>query len=118
MSEDRRSDERARREAAQAHRGEVVPDSGRALKPRALPQMVSVRLESELASELRQLARETGTTVSDLLREAAVSVVVRAKSARYVVRMEQVVGGHAQALPTGNTASFLEPQNSAVGATT
>src|SRR5215216_535358 len=71
MSEERRENEIARRERAQAHAGEVVSGSGKRGKPRRMAQMVSVRLDGELVSRLRTIAEQRGVTVSDLLREGA-----------------------------------------------
>src|SRR5918999_4427943 len=75
MSEERRQNEIARREKAQAHAGEVVSGSGKRGKPRRMAQMVSVRLDGELVSRLRTIAEQRGVTVSDLLREGAEQVV-------------------------------------------
>jgi hypothetical protein len=49
---------------------ELVPGSGHRVEPRALQQMVSVRLDGALVAELRAHAREAGMSLSDLLREA------------------------------------------------
>jgi predicted DNA-binding ribbon-helix-helix protein len=68
-------DEAARRELAQQHAGEVVEGSGRAVEPRRLGQMLSVRLEPQLAEALRRVADRRVTTVSDLLRDAVIEVV-------------------------------------------
>jgi len=75
MSDDRRADEMRRREQAQAHRGEVVEGSGSAIDPRSVPQMMSVRLDAILAAQLREVAESRGTSLSDVLREAAQLVV-------------------------------------------
>ena len=68
-------DETARRELALSHAGEVVEGSGRAVEPRHLGQMISVRAEPQLAEALREVASRRGTTVSELLRDAAVGLV-------------------------------------------
>ncbi len=118
MRDDRRRDERTRREAAQSHRGEVVPGSGRALEPRALPQMISVRLDADLVSDLREVAQERGTTVSDLLREGAAMVVVRSRSTPYTYRVSQVKGSPAPAVSTADYSSpDLLPDESRLAAT-
>src|SRR5919199_5102585 len=78
MSDERRESEIARRERAQAHAGEVVSGSGKRGKPRRMAQMVSVRLDGELVSTLRNIAEQRGVTVSDLLREGAELVVADA----------------------------------------
>jgi Ribbon-helix-helix protein, copG family len=71
MSDEHRRSERERRELAHQHADEVVEGSGRAVAPRRLDQMISLRLEPELAATLRELADRRGVTVSDLLREGA-----------------------------------------------
>ena len=75
MSEQRAS-EKARREEAQAHAGVIVAGSGKLGKPRRMPRMVSVRLDGELVAELRAVARQRNTTISELLREGA-EIIVR-----------------------------------------
>lgn len=67
--------ETERRETAQRHAGEVVEGSGQPAGPRRLGEMVSVRLEPALAAALRDVASRKCTTVSDLLRDAAVEAV-------------------------------------------
>jgi hypothetical protein len=74
MSE-RRDSEIARREEAQAHAGQIVAHSGMRGKPRRMPRMVSARLDGELVAELRAVARQRNTTISDLLREGAQLIV-------------------------------------------
>jgi hypothetical protein len=68
-------DEAARRELAQQHAGEVVEGSGAAVEPRRLGQMLSVRLEPQLAAALREVAGRRGATVSELLRGAAIDCI-------------------------------------------
>jgi hypothetical protein len=76
MTDTDRQRERALRDAAHAETGEVVvPDSGRALEPREIKQMLSVRLEPELIAGLRRLAKERGQSTSDLVREALVRLI-------------------------------------------
>lgn len=64
-------DERERRELAERHRDEIDVDSARAIEPRALDQILSVRMPAELAIGLRDVANRVGVSVSDLLRAAA-----------------------------------------------
>lgn len=64
-----RSAERALRNRAQAQKGSVVEGSGKAVEPRRLVQIISVRLDPELAGQLREVAQARGTTMSDLLRD-------------------------------------------------
>jgi hypothetical protein len=75
MSDERRGSENERRELAQQHAGEVVEGSGRAVPTRRLDQMVSLRLEPELAVALRELANRRGVSVSELLREGAIHLL-------------------------------------------
>lgn len=75
MSDEARRSEQERRELAQQHAGEVIEGSGRAVPPRRLGDMVSLRLEPGLAGALRELANRRQTSVSELLREAAVRLV-------------------------------------------
>ena len=75
MSDERRRSEHERRELAQQHAGEVVEGSGKAVAPRRLDQMVSLRLEPELAVALRELANRRGVSVSELLREGALRLL-------------------------------------------
>lgn len=58
-----------RRELANAHRGEVVPDSGTPVEARRLGQIISLRLEPDTIVALRDIANRRGVTVSELLRE-------------------------------------------------
>jgi hypothetical protein len=99
MSEERRNNEIARRERAQAHAGEIVPGSGKRGKPRRMAQMVSVRLEGELVSRLRNIAEQRGVTVSDLLREGA-EVVVQKTYAVGRPTISYTVSGADHAIPT------------------
>lgn len=75
MSDEHRRSERERRELAQQHAGDVVEGSGRAVAPRRLDQMISLRLEPELAATLRELADRRSVTVSELLREGAICLL-------------------------------------------
>ena len=76
---ERRSDERRRRALADEHRGEVVEGSGVAVQPRKLDQMVSVRLDPATLRELRAIAASRDTTVSAVLRDAAVQHATNAR---------------------------------------
>jgi ribbon-helix-helix CopG family protein len=75
MSNERERSEQELRELAQQHAGEVVEGSGTAVAPRRLDQMISLRLEPELAAALRQLANRRGVTVSELLRVGALRLL-------------------------------------------
>lgn len=91
-----------RREEAQAHAGEIVPGSGERGKPRRMARMMSVRLDGELIGQLREVAQQRNTTVSDLLRKGAELVVQDAYADAVtlkVIRSEgaasQIYGGQA-----------------------
>ena len=83
MDNDYRADERRRREAAQAGTAEV--QGGQAVPPRALKQMLSVRLEPRLLRGLRLYADERDLSVSDVLRQAAIEFLDRARRAAFVL---------------------------------
>jgi predicted DNA-binding protein len=99
MSEERRNEEIARREMAQAHAGEVVAGSGERGKPRRMAQMVSVRLDGELVNRLRTVAEQRGVTVSDLLREGA-ELVMQKTYAVARPTISYTITGADQAIPT------------------
>lgn len=80
MPEDIRASERDRRETAYEHRGELAEDSAEPVTPRRLDHAVSVRLDPEVLSALRDVAESRGTTVSDLLREGAQRVLEEEQS--------------------------------------
>jgi hypothetical protein len=83
MDSDYRADERRRREAAQAATAEVL--GGQEVPPRALKQMLSLRLEPELLRDLRLFADQHNLSVSDVLRQAAVEFLDRARRAPFIV---------------------------------
>jgi uncharacterized protein (DUF4415 family) len=99
MSEERRNNEIARRERAQAHAGEVVAGSGSRGKPRRMAQMVSVRLDGEIVSRLRNIAEQRGVSVSDLLREGAQLILDDAYASAQPRASFRISGAH-EALPT------------------
>lgn len=53
---------------------DVVEGAGVAIEPKRLPQMVSFRLDPDVAAGLRDIANARGVTVSDLLRQGATQV--------------------------------------------
>ncbi len=85
VNEEQRLSERVRREAAHDAAGNAVESSGREVPSGQIKQMVSVRLEAELASELRKAARARNASVSDLLREAAALFIEQARQPQVVV---------------------------------
>jgi Ribbon-helix-helix protein, copG family len=80
MNDKPQRSERERRELAQEHAGEVVRGSGRVATPRKLGDMVSLRLEPELAEALRRLADRRGASVSELLREGAIRLLAEERA--------------------------------------
>lgn len=99
MSEERRESEIARRERAQTHAGEVIAGSGRRGKARRMAQMVSVRLDGEVVSRLRNVAEQRGVSVSDLLREGA-QLILDDAYASAQPRASFKISGAQEALPT------------------
>lgn len=71
--------EQERRELALASQGGEVL-SARAIQPKDVLQMVSVRMDSVLVAELREIADSKGAKISDLLREAAGRIVAEYRS--------------------------------------
>lgn len=96
---ERRASEIARREQAQAHAGQIVTGSGERGEPRRMPRMVSVRLDGELLRQLRIVAQQRHTTVSDLLREGAELVIENAYASAQP-RTNFTVVGAQEWLPT------------------
>lgn len=99
MSEEQRENEEVRREKIRAGAGKVVPGSGRRGTPRRMAQMVSVRLDGELISKLRVVARERNATLSDLLREGAEQVVANTEVAAKP-RISYTISGANDEIPT------------------
>jgi hypothetical protein len=111
MSDEARRSEQERRELAQEHAGEVVEGSGRAVAPRRLGQMVSVRLEPGLVEALRELARRRGISLSEALREASIRLLEADEAtSRTVSSSWQIVS-----VPTVTTSSTTSKDVSAVG---
>lgn len=117
MPEDIRANERERRERAFQHRGELVDESAEPVTPRRLDHAVSVRLDPEVLSALRNLAESRGTTVSDLLREGAQRVLSAEESHGITYRLTRLsVSGprevHTQALTTPSpTGGSMTPED-------
>ena len=103
MSDKVRRSEQERRELAHEHAGEVVEGSGRAVAPRRLGQMVSVRLEPGLVEELRELARRRGVSLSEALREAAIRLLEADQVASRTTSSWQVVSDPM--VPTAGVSS-------------
>lgn len=110
MSEDRKATERRRRELAQHHAGKVTSGSGRAIEPRRLDQMVSLRLEPGVIVRLRQIAKAEGATTSDLLRRGAFMVISETERANApVIKLRVIDGGGMQQVVGGSTTSNRAP---------
>jgi predicted DNA-binding protein len=75
MSEEQREAEEIRQEKIEAGVGKIVPGAGRRGTPRRMDQMVSVRLSGDLIARLKIVARQRGTTLSELVREGAELIV-------------------------------------------
>lgn len=89
-----RKDEHRRRALADEHRGEVVEGSGVPVESRRLDQMVSVRLDPGIVRELRAIATSRNTTLSAVLREAAVQYATyahRVKELRWHLQGESAI---------------------------
>ena len=74
MTPNRRS-ERERRDEAQRNAESLVEEALREVPRSDLKQVLSLRMDPQLIRSLRRIAGERGTTVSDLLREAATEIV-------------------------------------------
>jgi uncharacterized protein (DUF4415 family) len=96
---EQRAREITRREEAQAHAGQIVAGSGERGKPRRMPRMVSVRLDGELLRQLRIVAQQRNTTVSNLLREGA-ELIIEDTYASAQPRTSFTVSGAKEWLPT------------------
>lgn len=90
-----RSREAQRREQAQQHRGEVVEGSGKQVVGRSMDQMVSVRLEPDVVAQLRSLATEGSTTLSEVIRAAVAKYITSAhmREATVEILIESKVSG-------------------------
>lgn len=97
---EQRASEITRREEAQAHAGQIVAGSGERGKPRRMPRMVSARLDGELLRQLRIVAQQRNTTVSDLLREGAELIIEDARASAQPQRANFTVSGAKEWLPT------------------
>ncbi len=113
---ERNLSERERRELANAHRGEVIDESAEAVEPRRIGQVVSLRLESDTISALRDIANRHGLTMSDLLRDGARMVIEAAERIRpitdlsfEVMRIETHLHSDATARHTANPVRIEPP---------
>jgi hypothetical protein len=121
---DRRLTEQQQRELADQERDDVVVESATAIEPRRLHQMISVRLDPDIAAALRDLANQRGISVSDLLREGAATVLASARPTVQVtnVRIGVEVGKprrqvwDPRANPTGTAGTWAEADPSVTAA--
>jgi hypothetical protein len=108
----------SRREEALAHAGEIVPGSGVRGNPRRMARMMSVRLDGRLISQLREVAQQRNTTVSDLLREGAELVVQDAYADTVTLKMTKSEGTVPTIYGGQATRSIAAPQSHQPEATT
>ncbi len=71
-----RESEVERRRETEAMAVEIVEGSAKALAPRKLDQMVSLRLDPSVLAELKEIAESLGRSVSDCLRDAVSQWIV------------------------------------------
>lgn len=104
-------DEKERRERALESKGKLVREgSGRALAPRPIPQMISLRLDPDVLAVLRDTAEREGTTISDLLRQGAALIVRMATTTPYQVRFSFGHSTSWRAALHGETSSSGQPR--------
>lgn len=117
MMDDRAKSEKERRERAYAHRSEVVKGGAEVIEPRKLGQMVSLRLDGEVLSALRELANQRGSTVSDLLREGAALVIARnvASATSYVTHYQVMVDSVTRGFSSNDFGTGVSGESVAVG---
>jgi hypothetical protein len=111
MSEEQRENEEIRQEKLEAGVGKVVPGAGKRGTPRRMDQMVSVRLDGELISRLKVVARQRGLTLSELVREGAELVARESYSGETKVLILTIQGGNPQGVA-------LEPNEPMLAAAT
>lgn len=86
MAENKRGTEKVRREAALEHAADVEEVVG-PVPAREMRTMLSVRLEAGLVRGLREVAKDQGVSVSDLLRDAVSRLVDEHRRSRVKLRM-------------------------------
>jgi hypothetical protein len=91
VTPERRS-ERERRDEAQRNAEDLVEEAVREVPPSDMKQVLSLRMDPQLIRSLRRIATERGTTVSELLRQAATEIVSGSK-VRHHVAFRQVGTG-------------------------
>ncbi len=76
--------EKERRQEAEENAESLVVEPIGEVPPSDMKQMLSLRMDSQLIGMLRNIAKERGVTVSELLREAALDIVSRSSVPTYV----------------------------------
>jgi uncharacterized protein (DUF4415 family) len=99
VTTDPRASEKTRRELAQRTHSGAIEGRGEVLEPRRLDQLVSLRLDPQLISALRELATERQTTISVLLREAASRLVRDSRAIHGEVQITRVETGYIGSSP-------------------
>jgi hypothetical protein len=109
-----------RRRLAYEVRGQGVELDDEPVEPRRLDQMFSLRLDPDLAAALRDAANARGTSVSELLREAAIRFLeAEQTSPPVVIGAFRVTGARRSAAEAGaSTLGFRIDQDSGVEAVT
>lgn len=85
--------EQERRAQAEQNKGRVVAGSGEPLEGRKLDQMVSLRLDPEVLTALRALASKQRRSVSDLLRQAAIRLILESQTKTMSFEILEIVTG-------------------------
>lgn len=120
------SEAERRRLADQLREQDADVDDG-VIEPRRLDQMFSLRLDPELASALRDLANARGCSVSELLREAAASMLRSEQRSHGTMVIEGSIVVHSGGLPNvyvarraptgGESVQGLNDEQSAISGT-
>jgi len=111
MANDAPKNEKELRDELDRHPDNVIVEgSGQAVAPRRLGHMVSLRLEPELAAALRELADRRGTTVSELLREGAATLLENEQTFTRSIYSYVVFGASSPVARTGSQLLELARQ--------
>jgi uncharacterized protein (DUF4415 family) len=90
MNENARKTEAARRESALAAAGGELVGDARTVAGREIRQMLSLRMDPRVVRQLRRIADRRGTSVSDLLREAATRIIEDDSRSTVDLRLESI----------------------------
>ncbi len=91
-----RKEELELRETAQ-QQAKVVKGSGRMLPPKKFGHVISIRLQTELISQLRELADARGVSISDLMRNAAKNLIETAARSQYEIYSQNLQSSKSSA---------------------